>query len=89
VLRYVIRRLAQALPTLWLTTVGIFLLLHLVPGDPAATLAGADAPPDVVAALRAEMGLDRPLPVQYVLWLGRVLRGDLGVSYVSKFPVRA
>ncbi|MGH7321197.1 MAG: ABC transporter permease [Candidatus Rokuibacteriota bacterium] len=87
-LHYVVRRLGQAVPTLFLTTVGIFLLLHLVPGDPAAVLAGSDAPPDVVAALRVEMGLDRPLPVQYILWFGRVLRGDLGVSYVSKFPVR-
>jgi peptide/nickel transport system permease protein len=87
VLGYLLRRLTQAVPTLFLTTVGIFLLLHLVPGDPAAVLAGSDAPPDVVAALRSEMGLDRPLPVQYALWLGRILRGDLGVSYVNKFPV--
>jgi peptide/nickel transport system permease protein len=74
-------------PTVLLTTVLIFLILHLVPGDPAAVLAGSDAPPEVVEALRREMGLDRSLPVQYVLWLSRVLRGDLGVSYVSKFPV--
>jgi peptide/nickel transport system permease protein len=88
VLRYALRRVVQAVPTLLVTTVAIFLLLHLVPGDPAATLAGADAPPDVVAALRADMGLDRPLPVQYVRWLTRVLRGDLGVSYVSRYAVR-
>jgi peptide/nickel transport system permease protein len=87
VLGYLARRLLQAIPTLLLVTAGIFLLLHLVPGDPAAVLAGSDAPPDVVAALRHEMGLDRPLPVQYALWLGRVLRGDLGVSYVNRFPV--
>ncbi len=84
---YVLRRLAQAGPTILLTSVLIFLILHLVPGDPAAVLAGSDAPPDVVEALRKEMGLDRSLPVQYFLWLSRVLRGDLGVSYVSKFPV--
>ena len=84
---YILRRLAQAVPTVLLTTVLIFLILHLVPGDPAAVLAGSDAPPDVVEALRREMGLDRSLPVQYLFWLSRVLRGDLGVSYVSKFPV--
>jgi peptide/nickel transport system permease protein len=84
---YILRRLAQAVPTVLLTTVLIFLILHLVPGDPAAVLAGSDAPPEVVEALRKEMGLDRSLPVQYVLWLSRILRGDLGVSYVSKFPV--
>ncbi len=84
---YLLRRLAQAVPTVFLTTVLIFLILHLVPGDPAAVLAGSDAPPEVVEALRKEMGLDRPLPVQYAIWLGRVARGDLGVSYVSKVPV--
>jgi len=84
---YVLRRLAQAVPTVLLTSVLIFLILHLVPGDPAAVLAGSDAPPEVVEALRKEMGLDRSLPVQYFLWLSRVVRGDLGVSYVSKFPV--
>ena len=84
---YILRRLVEAVPTLLLTTVLIFSILHLVPGDPAAVLAGSDAPPEVIEALRREMGLDRSLPVQYVLWLGRVLRGDLGVSYVSKFPV--
>ena len=84
---YVLRRLMQAVPTVLLTTVLIFLILHLVPGDPAAVLAGSDAPPEVVDALRKEMGLDRSLPVQYIIWLGRVARGDLGVSYVSKFPV--
>jgi len=84
---FVLRRLAQAVPTIFLTTVLIFLFLHLVPGDPAAVLAGSDAPPEVVEALRKEMGLDRSLPVQYAIWIGRVARGDLGVSYVSKFPV--
>ena len=84
---YVLRRLAQAVPTVLLTSVLIFLILHLVPGDPAAVLAGSDAPPEVVEALRKDMGLDRSLPVQYFLWLSRVVRGDLGVSYVSKFPV--
>jgi len=84
---YILQRLAQAVPTVLLTTVLIFLILHLVPGDPAAVLAGSDATPDVVEALRKEMGLDRSLPVQYGLWFSRVLRGDLGVSYVSKFPV--
>ena len=84
---FVLRRLAQAVPTVFLTTVLIFLFLHLVPGDPAAVLAGSDAPPEVVEALRKEMGLDRSLPVQYAIWIGRVARGDLGVSYVSKFPV--
>ena len=86
-LAYLVRRVAQAVPTILLTTVLIFLILHLVPGDPAAVLAGSDAPPEVIEALRRDMGLDRPLPLQYAIWLSRVVRGDLGVSYVSKFPV--
>ncbi|MEN9939171.1 MAG: hypothetical protein RLZZ387_5750 [Chloroflexota bacterium] len=87
-LRYITRRLAQALPTLLLSSVIIFVAIRLVPGDPARTVVGLDASPEEVAAVRAEMGLDQPLPVQYARWLGRVARGDLGVSLVNQFPVR-
>lgn len=84
---YVLRRVAQTIPVLLLTSVAIFGLLRAVPGDPALMLAGPDASPEVVAAVRHEMGLDQPWPVQYVLWLDRVARGDLGKSYVSRLPV--
>lgn len=83
---YLIHRLLQTLPVLLLTSVFVFLLLHLVPGDPATILAGPDADPEVLAAIRKDLGLDEPLPVQYVKWVGHVLNGDLGKSQVSGLP---
>ena len=84
---YILRRLLHLIPVVLLTSVLVFLLLHLVPGDPAETVAGPDATPDVIQAVRQKMGLDRPLPVQYGIWLGNVARFDLGASYISKMPV--
>jgi ABC-type dipeptide/oligopeptide/nickel transport system permease component len=84
---YVLRRILQAIPVLILASIAIFGLLHLVPGDPAVMLAGQDATPAVVEAVRRDMGLDAPLPVQYALWMGHVLRGDLGKSYMTRLPV--
>jgi peptide/nickel transport system permease protein len=84
---FILRRLAQAIPVVFLSSVGVFLLLHLLPGDPALVLAGPDASPQAVALIRQDMGLDEPLPVQYVLWIGHVLRGDFGKSLASKLPV--
>lgn len=72
---------------MFLSTIGVFLLLHLLPGDPALVLAGPDAPPEVVAAVRQQMGLDQPVPVQYVVWLEHVARGDFGRSILSKVAV--
>jgi peptide/nickel transport system permease protein len=87
VARYVAARLLQALPVLLLVSVLVFSIIHLTPGDPALELLGPNALPDQVAALRADLGLDRPLPVQYAVWIGHVLRGDLGRSYLNRFPV--
>jgi len=86
VLSFVLRRLLQAIPVVLLSSVGIFLLLHLVPGDPAALTAGPDAPPAAVAAVRQSFGLDQPLPLQYGYWLLHVLQGDFGRSYVNRLP---
>ncbi len=83
----ILRRLLQLIPVVVLSSVLVFLLLHLVPGDPAETVAGPDATPDVVAAVRHKMGLDQPLAVQYGRWLGNIARGDLGTSYISHLPV--
>ena len=68
-------------------TVASFLLFHLVPGDPARTLLGVRATSHEVAVLRHEWGLDKPLPVQYMDYLGRVLRGNLGTSIYYQTPV--
>ncbi len=83
---YIFRRILQTIPVLVLTSFCVFLLLHLVPGDPALVLAGTDATADVIEAVRKDLGLDQPLPIQYVKWVEHVLRGDLGKSYVTKLP---
>ena len=61
--------------------------MHLLPGDPAQLMAGSDAPQATIDFVRHDMGLDQPLPVQYVVWLGHILRGDFGKSIFSKLPV--
>jgi peptide/nickel transport system permease protein len=72
----------------WLIMGGIaFALIRLIPGDPAAVLLGMEATPQAVAELRERMGLDRPLPIQFVLWLRRVLEGELGRSFFLGQPV--
>ncbi len=86
--QYLAWRLAQLVPVILLTTVAVFLMLRLVPGDPAVMFAGPDAPPEEVEAVRVAMGLNQPLPVQYLFWLQRVAQGDFGVSYASKYPAR-
>jgi peptide/nickel transport system permease protein len=88
VARYALVRLVHLLPVLLLTSVAVWLLIYLIPGDPALALLGADVTPEQLQRARARMGLDRPWPVQYALWLGRVLEGDLGVSYLNGLPVR-
>jgi peptide/nickel transport system permease protein len=85
--KYILRRLVQMVPVLLLVSLVVFSLLHLTPGDPATTMLGQEATPEAVAALRERLGLDQPLPVQYVRWLGSVLRGDLGRSIRTNQPV--
>lgn len=84
---YILRRLLAMVPVLLLVSLIVFSLLHLTPGDPALSILGEEATPEQVAALRAKLGLNRPLPVQYARWLGAVLRGDLGRSIRSNQPV--
>ena len=88
-LAFLTRRLATILPTLLFVTILIFGLQQLLPGDPAKVLAGEEQDPAVVAHLRAKMHLDEPIPVQYLYWLGGVLRGDLGESLRIQKPVTA
>lgn len=87
VLAFFGRRFLYMLPTLLLVTVVVFFLIHLVPGDPARVIAGMEATEKEVAELRAQLGLDRPLAVQYGIYLTSALRGDLGSSYFFKEPV--
>jgi len=85
--RLVLHRLAATVPVLLLVTLGVFALLHLTPGDPIDTMMAESADPAVKAHLRRELGLDRPIYVQYAQWMGRVVRGDLGRSIRNGEPV--
>lgn len=85
--RYILRRLVQMVPVLLGITLVVFALLQLIPGDPATTMLGLQARPEAVAALRGELGLDRPLWEQYVRYLGQVATLDLGDSLKSKVSV--
>ncbi|HEY4920409.1 MAG TPA: ABC transporter permease [Xanthobacteraceae bacterium] len=81
-------RLLQLIPTLFFVSVMIFLLQHLLPGDPALALAGEERDPAVIAQIRAQYHLDQPLPSQYLAWIAGVLHGDLGESIRMKERVR-
>lgn len=85
----VVRRLAAGLLVLWIVSVMTFLMVRLIPGDPARTVAGEQATPELVESVRAQLGLDQPLLTQYLHWLGGVVRGDLGTSLTSPRPVLA
>jgi peptide/nickel transport system permease protein len=79
---YILRRLVSLIPVLFGISLIVFFLIRLIPGDPAATLLGTHATPAAVAALRSQLGLDRPLWSQYGTFLGHLLQGNLGFSYV-------
>lgn len=85
--RYIFARLLQSIPVLFLASVLVFSLIRFIPGDPVYAILGENARPAEIEAMRAKMGLDKPVPVQYVIWIGQVLRGDLGASQINKFPV--
>ncbi|SEG32259.1 ABC transporter permease [Bosea lathyri] len=84
---YIGRRLFALGATLAGAALVIFLMLEVLPGDPAAVTLGLNAAPEALAALRAEMGLDRPAPLRFVLWIGGMLTGDFGLSYTYRVPV--
>jgi len=86
-MQIVLRRLALSIPILLLVSIMVFSLIHLIPGDPVTVMLGQEATPEVKQALRHELGLDRPLVIQYFIWLGRVVRGDLGRSLVDRTSV--
>ncbi len=87
-LSYILHRILMLLPVLFGVTLVSFSLLHLVPGDPAEILGGQEATAEDVARIRKEYGLDRPLAIQYLRFVGNAVRGDLGISIESRHPVR-
>jgi peptide/nickel transport system permease protein len=86
-LGYLIRRILAAVPVMGVVALFVFLLLRLTPGDPAAIIAGDNASAEQLERIRISLGLNEPLYTQFFTWIGRLLRGDLGVSLISNVPV--
>lgn len=88
-LTYIIRRVLQAIPVLWVVVIIVFLLLRLSPGDPATAMLGniPGVTKEIIDQVRSELGVDKPLVVQYVNWQIDLFRGDFGQSYYNKVPV--
>ncbi|RWX79431.1 ABC transporter permease [Neorhizobium lilium] len=82
-----VRRTMSLIVTLLVVSLLIFTVMDLLPGDPAQIMLGTSASPETLAALQHQLGLDQPLPLRYLAWLGGVLRGDLGQSYTYGVPV--
>ena len=84
---YIVHRVLATIPVMGVVGVAVFLLLHLTPGDPAAVIAGDYARPEDIVRIRQQLGLDRPLHIQFFTWVASILSGDLGVSIFSDLPV--
>lgn len=84
---YIVRRTLSMIPSIILASIVVFLFIHLIPGDPAVVMLGDQASDEQIERLRESMGLNRPLPVQYAIWFGGVLKGDLGESIFLEEPV--
>jgi peptide/nickel transport system permease protein len=85
--KYALQRILQTIPALLLVSIGLFLVIHLIPGDPALLMAGPNASEEELAAITHQFGLDKPLTLQYLTWLRNALTGDLGYSFINKYPV--
>ena len=86
-LSYILSRLVALALSLVIASLVIFVMIELVPGDPASFMLGLNAAPDTVAALRAELGLDGSPVERYLRWVGGMLQGDFGTSYTYRAPV--
>ncbi len=86
-LRYMLKRLASLLATLFVASLVVFVVIEVVPGDPASYMLGMNAQPDTVAALRKELGLDQSKPARYLSWVTGMVHGDFGQSYTYRTPV--
>ncbi|MEL3891870.1 ABC transporter permease [Ferrovibrio sp. MS7] len=84
---FLLKRALTLLATLLATSVIVFLVLEILPGDPALLLLGTDATDEQLAALRSQFGLDRPAHIRYLAWIGALVQGDFGISYAYKTPV--
>ncbi|GAA4908324.1 ABC transporter permease [Tessaracoccus lubricantis] len=85
--RFLVKRFGQLLITLFLSSIAVFFIIHAVPGSPEVAIAGPNATPEQLAEVRRRLGLDQPVALQYLYWLGSALKGDLGLSLASQVPV--
>lgn len=85
--RYILRQTLSLILSLIVASLVIFAMIEVIPGDPASFMLGLNARPETIAALRDQMGLNDPLPLRYLHWIGGMLRGDFGTSYTYKVPV--
>src|SRR5580704_13417239 len=83
----IVRRLLMVVPVLFGVSVIVFLVISLIPGDPARAILGTFATPENIADVTHQLGLDQPLPIQYFIWVDHLLHGDLGRSYILHKPV--
>ena len=86
-LQFILKRILLAIPTLLLVAIFVFLLVRMIPGDPALLLLGDGADASAIAAAHARLGLDQPLAWQFLIWLGHLFQGDLGESIITHEPV--
>ena len=86
-MKTILKKLIALIITLFMVSVLAFLAFQIIPGDPTTKMLGTEATPDAIAALRSELGLDRPVMTRYFDWLGSFLSGDMGISYSYRTPV--
>ena len=86
-LGYLARRLAMTIPTLLLVAIAVFALVRLIPGDPVLVMLGDAADPAQAAQLRAQLGLDQPIPIQFMHWIAKLATGDFGHSITNDLAV--
>jgi ABC-type dipeptide/oligopeptide/nickel transport system permease component len=85
--KYAVTRIISIIPILFIVSILVFLMVHMIPGDPVLNMLGLQAPPEAVAATREKLGLNDPLPVQYLNFVTNILKGDFGVSIRTRQPV--
>jgi peptide/nickel transport system permease protein len=84
---YIVRRILQMIPVVLLASIIVFVVFRLIPGNPIQVMLGPNPRPEAVEALQRQFGFDKPIPVQYVRWLGQALQGNLGVSFINNQSV--
>jgi peptide/nickel transport system permease protein len=86
-IKYIISRIINLIPVLFFMSIIVFLMMHLIPGDPVVAMLGIEATEAEIEMTRAELGFDKPIVIQYFVWISKVIRGDFGESVITGYPV--